>query len=260
MRLVSKIFSALPLTQAAPAVLCVMLDDSQLVKHFPTLLKALKARIKALPASLPLAISEDEQRKRITLGKYGMDLVCPSLEFYSQQGGIKDTDGVGILARRIRDLNTILDSISCRPATPSVPTSQFFAPRKANSAAGSGSVVPAKRRSAPDSDDDPNDKNYNPPRNPPAQSEEDSDGPEDIMPPKGKEKAKDQDRSGGKKSNASTKKPRPKKLKRQWFEVEMGSTQKSKTSQRENETTVYGYALCATDSVVGTSENTSLAT
>ena len=35
---------------------------------------------------------------------------------------------------------------------------------------------------APDSDDDPNDKNYNPPRNPPAQSEEDSDGPEDITP------------------------------------------------------------------------------
>jgi hypothetical protein len=102
-----------------------MLDDSQLVKHFPTLLKA---RFKALPASLPLTspetplacylgdlevdaeegarntanrqwertfqVSEDEQRKRITLGKYGMDLVCPFLEFYSQQDGIKDTDGV----------------------------------------------------------------------------------------------------------------------------------------------------------------------
>ncbi|KAJ7934578.1 hypothetical protein B0H13DRAFT_2305678 [Mycena leptocephala] len=87
-----------------------MLDDSQLVKHFRTLLKALKARIKALPASLPTAtpeaplahylgdleidaegarytancqwertfqVSKDEQRKWITLGKYSMDLVCP---------------------------------------------------------------------------------------------------------------------------------------------------------------------------------------
>ncbi|KAJ7915887.1 hypothetical protein B0H13DRAFT_2323881 [Mycena leptocephala] len=114
MHLVSKIFSSPSLTQAVPAVFCAMLDDSELVKHFPTLLKALKARIKALPASLPLAslealfarylgdleidaeegarssanrertfqVSEDEQRKRITLGKYGMNLVCPFLEFY----------------------------------------------------------------------------------------------------------------------------------------------------------------------------------
>ncbi|KAJ7825688.1 hypothetical protein B0H13DRAFT_2374860 [Mycena leptocephala] len=114
MRLVSKIFSSLSLTQAVPTVFCAMLDDSQLVKHFPTLLKALKARIKALPASLPLTslealitrylgdleidaeegawysasrerilqVSKDEQCKQITLGKYGMNLVCPFLEFY----------------------------------------------------------------------------------------------------------------------------------------------------------------------------------
>jgi hypothetical protein len=145
MGVVSKIFSAPSLTQADPCCLCAMLDDSQLVKYFPTLLKALKARIKALPVSLPIAtpeaplarylgdleidaeegarytanrqwectfqVSEDEQRKWIILGKYGMDLVCPFLEFYSRQVGIKDTEGVGMLARRIRALNTILDSM-----------------------------------------------------------------------------------------------------------------------------------------------------
>jgi hypothetical protein len=116
-----------------------MLDDSELVKHFPTLLKALKARIKALPASLPLAsleallarylgdleidaeegarssanrertfqVSEDEQRKRITVGKYGMNLVRPFLEFYY-------TDRVGMLVHRIRDLNTILAQCELR--------------------------------------------------------------------------------------------------------------------------------------------------
>jgi hypothetical protein len=120
-----------------------MLEDSKLVKHFPALLKALRARIRALPTSIPVAtsdgplaryfgdfeidaeegayftanrqwerafqVSEQEQRNRIARGKFGMDLVCPFLEFYSQQDGIKGTDGVGMLARRIRGLNAILD-------------------------------------------------------------------------------------------------------------------------------------------------------
>ncbi|KAK6971350.1 hypothetical protein R3P38DRAFT_3370332 [Favolaschia claudopus] len=104
-----------------------MFDDAQLVKYFPAMLKALRARIEALPDSLPVALpdgplaryfgdfeideEEDEQHKRITRGEHGMDLICPFLEFYSQQDGIKGTDGVGMLARRIRDLNSILDTL-----------------------------------------------------------------------------------------------------------------------------------------------------
>jgi hypothetical protein len=38
-----------------------------------------------------------------------MDFVCPFLEFFSQQEGVKGTDGVGMLARRIREFNNILD-------------------------------------------------------------------------------------------------------------------------------------------------------
>ncbi|KAJ7806817.1 hypothetical protein B0H13DRAFT_2386854 [Mycena leptocephala] len=72
-----------------------MLDDAQLVKHFPTLLKALAACIKALPTSLPVTRSDsplvrylgdlvidaeegvrytanhEEKLKRIARGKYG---------------------------------------------------------------------------------------------------------------------------------------------------------------------------------------------
>ncbi|KAJ7818906.1 hypothetical protein B0H14DRAFT_3473476 [Mycena olivaceomarginata] len=178
-----------------------MLDDVQLVKHFPALLKGLKARIKALPTSLPTAapdgplarylgdleidtdegarytanrqwertfqVSEEEQRKRIVLGKYGMDLVCPFLEFYSQQDGIKDTDGVGIPGTG--------------PPPGAVPTADFFAPRKGKTPE-SKSVVPAKRSAAPDSDDDPNDKNYKPPHNHTVLSEEETEGPEATMP------------------------------------------------------------------------------
>ncbi|KAJ7937971.1 hypothetical protein B0H13DRAFT_2302063 [Mycena leptocephala] len=85
-----------------------MLDDAQLVKHFPSLLKALRARIRALPASIPEAlpdnplaryfgdleidaeegaaytanrqferafqVSEEEKHNRVLRGKFGMDL------------------------------------------------------------------------------------------------------------------------------------------------------------------------------------------
>ncbi|KAJ7914632.1 hypothetical protein B0H13DRAFT_1872755 [Mycena leptocephala] len=37
-------------------------------------------------------VSDEEKLKRITRGKFSMDLVCPFLEFYSQQDGIKGTD------------------------------------------------------------------------------------------------------------------------------------------------------------------------
>ncbi|KAJ7111501.1 hypothetical protein C8R44DRAFT_742611 [Mycena epipterygia] len=122
-----------------------MLDDAKLVKHFPGVLKALKKRIKSLPDSLPLAqaegplarylgeleidaeegsastanrqwerafqVSTEEQSKRIARREYGLDLVCPFLEFFSQQEGVKETDAIGMLGRRIHQLNKILDSI-----------------------------------------------------------------------------------------------------------------------------------------------------
>ncbi|KAJ7926503.1 hypothetical protein B0H13DRAFT_1862133 [Mycena leptocephala] len=81
----------------------------------------------------------------------------------------------------------------------------------------SSSVVPAKQSAAPDSDDDPSDKNYKPPRNHPVVSEED-DVPEEALPrwqPKGKEKAKKPEKFAAKKDQATTKKPPAKKLKRQ---------------------------------------------
>ncbi|KAJ7932241.1 hypothetical protein B0H13DRAFT_2307801 [Mycena leptocephala] len=226
-----------------------MLDDTQVIKHFPALLKGLKALIKALPGlpvSLPLAtpdgplsrylgdleidaeegarytanrqwertfqVSVEEQRRRIALGKYGVALICPFLEFYCQQKGIKDTDGVGMLARRIRDLNTILDLIpGTGPPPVAVPPSKFFAQRP-KTTMDSSSVVPAKRSAAPDSDDDPSDKNYKPPHNHPVVSEED-DVPEDALPPKGKEKAKKPEKFAAKKDQTTTKKPPAKKLK-----------------------------------------------
>ncbi|KAJ6545118.1 hypothetical protein B0H10DRAFT_2202993 [Mycena sp. CBHHK59/15] len=190
-----------------------MLNDSQLVKYFPVLLKALKKRIPSLPGSLPLGdaegplarylgnlevdaeegaafsanrqwerafqASEEEQRKRIVGGKYGLDLVCPFLEFFSEQKGTKGTDSVGI---------------SSRPGLTSdgvVPTSQFFAPKTDKTALqdGTTSVIPAKRTQDTYSEDDVNDKSYHPPKTALFLSEEDSDVPDDPMPAKkGKEK------------------------------------------------------------------------
>ncbi|KAJ7478491.1 hypothetical protein FB451DRAFT_1172822 [Mycena latifolia] len=117
-----------------------MLDDSKLVQHFPALLTALKKRIKSLPSSLPLGDadghlsryfgdlevdaeegaafsanrqwervfqgSEEEKRSRIVRGPHGLDL-----------DGIKGTVNVGMLARRIHGLNSLLDSI-CSAWTP----------------------------------------------------------------------------------------------------------------------------------------------
>ncbi|KAJ6504066.1 hypothetical protein C8R47DRAFT_1316289 [Mycena vitilis] len=210
-----------------------MLDDAQLVKHFPNLLQALRARIKALPPSLPVAIAdgplhryfgdlevddegaaytinrqwerafqvtEVELRKRLGRGKYGMDLVCPFLDFYAEQDGIKGTDRVGMLARRIHNLNTILDSIPA--AMPAVPASQFFTPRPAKNSA----VIPAKRHAVTDPDDDPKDISYHPPRDDPVLSEEDTDAVEEVEPPtatrKGKEKGMEKGKGGKSKEPA----------------------------------------------------------
>ncbi|KAJ7437337.1 hypothetical protein FB451DRAFT_1193328 [Mycena latifolia] len=194
-----------------------MLDDSLLVKPFPALLKALRARIASLPASLPLGdadsylacylgnltidsegatftanrqwerafqVSPEELQKRIVRGKYGLDLVCPFLDYFSQQGGIKGTVSIGMLARRIHQLNKILDSVP--GLTPDVvEPSQFFAPKtkKTSTQSGTSSLVPAKRAQAPDSEDDVNDKSYQLPKNPLVVSEEDSDAPQEMMPP-----------------------------------------------------------------------------
>ncbi|KAK7037065.1 hypothetical protein R3P38DRAFT_2907742 [Favolaschia claudopus] len=146
-----------------------MFDDSQLVKHFPAMLKALRIRIAGLPESLPLASSDGPLAR--TRGKYGMDLVCPFLEFYSRQEGIRDTDGVGMLARRIRDLNSILDALPNATPGGSVSATNFFAPR--TKPATRAPTVPAKRPADSD-EDDANDKTYRPPRHTPVQSEEES--------------------------------------------------------------------------------------
>ncbi|KAJ7463030.1 hypothetical protein FB451DRAFT_1495195 [Mycena latifolia] len=106
-------------------------DDAQLVKSFPPLIKALKKRIKSLPHSIPLGddadgplarhlgdleidaeegaaysanrqwerafqVSEEEQRRLIVRGPYGLDLVCPFLEFFAGQPGMKGKDGVDL--------------------------------------------------------------------------------------------------------------------------------------------------------------------
>ncbi|KAJ6554678.1 hypothetical protein B0H19DRAFT_1072040 [Mycena capillaripes] len=65
---------------------------------------------------------------------------------------------------------------------------------------------------APESDHNPIDKTYKPLRNHPAQSEEDTDSPEEVPQPKKKEKAKKQDTSAAKKSSATAKKTPTKKL------------------------------------------------
>ena len=121
-----------------------MLDDSLLVKHFPALLKVLKKRILALPTTLPsgdregrlarflgdleideegaaftanrqweraFQASDEEKRKLVVRGKYGLDLVCPFLEFLAAQPGVKGTESIGMLARRIHQLNTLMDSM-----------------------------------------------------------------------------------------------------------------------------------------------------
>ncbi|KAK6988329.1 hypothetical protein R3P38DRAFT_3228883 [Favolaschia claudopus] len=165
-------------------------------------LKNLRARITALPESLPVALPDgplanleidegEEQQKRIARGKYGMDLICPFLEFYAQQEGIKGTDGVGMLTRRIKNL-TILDSV-VRPDG-SVIANDFFAPKKAaKSRTSSKAVVPAKRAAGDSDEDNPNDKSYRPARHTPEPSEKSESEPEEEEPPsdpkgKGKEK------------------------------------------------------------------------
>ncbi|KAJ7662401.1 hypothetical protein B0H17DRAFT_1144345 [Mycena rosella] len=123
-----------------------MLDNAKLVKHFPTLLTALKKRIKSLPSSLPLGDadrylshyfgdlevdaeegaafsanhqwehvfqgSEEEKQSHIVRSPHGLNLVCPFLDFFVVQDGIKGTVNVGMLACRIHGLNSLLDSIS----------------------------------------------------------------------------------------------------------------------------------------------------
>ncbi|KAJ7743448.1 hypothetical protein DFH07DRAFT_777365 [Mycena maculata] len=109
-----------------------MLNDAQLVKHFPTLLKALKACIALLPqldkkgihleegasytANRPweqaFQVLEEEQRQHIVHRKFGLDLVCLFLEFFSQQNGIKRSDSVGMLY----EIHTIHFPISSRIA------------------------------------------------------------------------------------------------------------------------------------------------
>ncbi|KAK7014646.1 hypothetical protein R3P38DRAFT_2638211 [Favolaschia claudopus] len=183
-----------------------MFDDAQLVKYFPAMLKALRARIEALPDSLPVAlpdgplaryfgdfeideeegaqftanrqwerafqVSADEQHKRITRGEHGMDLICPFLEFYSQQDGIKGTDGVGMLARRRRDLNSILDTLPSAESSGRVVATHFFGPKKpAKSGPSTKPVVPSKRAGIDSDEDDPKDKSYQPPRYTPDPSE-----------------------------------------------------------------------------------------
>ncbi|KAK6974226.1 hypothetical protein R3P38DRAFT_2812143 [Favolaschia claudopus] len=178
-------------------------------------LKNLRARITALPESLPVALPDgplanleidegegarytaNQQQKRIARGKYGMDLICPFLEFYAQQEDIKGTDGVGMLTRRIKNL-TILDSVSLtRPRVRpdgSVIANDFFAPKKAaKSRTSSKAVVPAKRAAGDSDEDNPNDKSYRPARHTPEPSEKSESEPEEEEPPsdpkgKGKEK------------------------------------------------------------------------
>ncbi|KAJ7438427.1 hypothetical protein FB451DRAFT_1192664 [Mycena latifolia] len=122
-----------------------MLEDSKFVKHFSVLLKTLKARIASLPPSLPLGdtnsyllfyfgdlsmdayekgvafmanrqwerafqVLPEELQRRIVRGKYGLDLLCPYLEFFSPQKGIKGTEAVGMLVRRIHQLKELLNA------------------------------------------------------------------------------------------------------------------------------------------------------
>ncbi|KAJ7192116.1 hypothetical protein GGX14DRAFT_406665 [Mycena pura] len=179
-----------------------MLDDAQLIKFFPPLIKALKKRIKSLPHSIPLGddadgplvrylgdyevdaeegaaysanrqwerafqVSEEEQRRLIVRGPYGLDLVCPFLEFFAEQPGMKGKDGV--------------ESIRPELAAPVVvPAAQFFKPRPKAVASGPTALIPAKR--GPADDDDPTDKSYKPPKKAPDLSEEDSDV-EEVSPP-----------------------------------------------------------------------------
>ena len=144
LRISNSVVQIFPLSLSRRRSFTPYLDDSLLVKHFPALLKALKKRIASLPAALPLGdeesalarylgnleideegatfsanrqwerafqVPEEEQRKRLLRGKYGLDLVCPFLEFFAMQEGIQGTDSVGMLARRIHQLNKLLDSM-----------------------------------------------------------------------------------------------------------------------------------------------------
>ncbi|KAJ7022797.1 hypothetical protein C8F04DRAFT_1272203 [Mycena alexandri] len=203
-----------------------MLDNAQLAKHFKPLLKALEARIKALPESLPVAVEDsqlhyylvdfeipletdvkdlarrqwehtfscmDDTRKGLFgRGEYGTDLICPFLEFFAEQEAFQGDDATGMLARWIRDLNTLMDSIpdlmSSKTGPAPVPTSQFFKLKPKVAAF----TVPVKRPSAHESEDDLNDKNYHPPQNPAPLSEEEtnSDAPQHIIPAGNKGKGK----------------------------------------------------------------------
>ncbi|KAJ7741872.1 hypothetical protein B0H16DRAFT_1861665 [Mycena metata] len=179
-----------------------MLDDAKLAKHFKPLFTALQARITALPESLPVAeednrihryltnftidpdeavvhiankqwervffCSDEEKKALIARGEYGIELVCPFLEFFAEHHAIAGTDGVGMLARRIHNLNTLMDSITYR-AGPDITIlcseaqgKCFYCTRQTGA-------------SAPESEDDVNDKSYQPPRNPALLSEEESD-------------------------------------------------------------------------------------
>ncbi|KAJ6607620.1 hypothetical protein B0H10DRAFT_2227626 [Mycena sp. CBHHK59/15] len=152
-------------------------------------------------------VSEEEQRNRIVRGKYGLDLVCAFLEFFAVQKGIKGTEHIGMLARRLHGLNKLLDSIPGLTSDVVMPPSQFFAPRprKPVPPDGAASLVPAKVATRilcdsislcldADADDDAGDKSYRLRMNVDMPSEEDSDAPEEITQPeksKGKDKGKE---------------------------------------------------------------------
>ncbi|KAJ7486944.1 hypothetical protein FB451DRAFT_1228382 [Mycena latifolia] len=61
---------------------------------------------------------------------------------------MKGKDGVGMLARRIHGLNTLLDSIPELADPVVVPAAQFFKPRPKAAASGPTALIPAKRGQA----------------------------------------------------------------------------------------------------------------
>ncbi|KAF7320739.1 DUF659 family protein [Mycena chlorophos] len=166
-----------------------MVDDAKVAKLFPTLLKHLQQRIQGVPDTIPLApedgpvhralralevdaeegawysanrawerafqCSDEEKHKRIARGPYGLDLVCPFLEFYAKQDGIAETPYVGQLGRRIQQLNMVMDEMSIPIAILSgadtVKSGRVPAPAK-TSASGASKRTAAARKSDQDTE------------------------------------------------------------------------------------------------------------
>ncbi|KAF7320731.1 DUF659 family protein [Mycena chlorophos] len=166
-----------------------MVDDAKVAKLFPTLLKHLQQRIQGVPDTIPLApedgpvhralralevdaeegawysanrawerafqCSDEEKHKRIARGPYGLDLVCPFLEFYAKQDGIAETPYVGQLGRRIQQLNMVMDEMSIPIAILSgadtVKSGRVPAPAK-TSASGASKRTAAARESDQDTE------------------------------------------------------------------------------------------------------------